>query len=257
MQKIDVMVLWAYESFIAVFICLHSFSPYSTCCYTNTAEFYFCLYTDLRHKTEEWLGKPGSLLSCLLGALSFRCLGSWKGYIKTGLLSPSASASLWYLCGILYRFPSQGHHFVTSGLDLEKMGLAMDSIQGSTVPGVWTCLAAMSLCRKATDLVTRVPWSRKSHLPPLHTQDIAKIHMGFTLLKSLGCLVVPPNRIILIYNKKQFFFPKKSKWSSKINQDLLLMSDLQREVAPAKLCFQERHPNNQLVVSIFQWGGWS
>lgn len=169
MQTIDVMVLRTLKSFITAFIFLHSFPPYSTCFYANSAQSCFYLYTsDLRHETEEWFGKPGS----------FMCLWSCKEHIKTGLLSPSTSASQWYLCGILYRFPCQGHHFVTSGLDLEKIGLAMENMQGSTVPGVWT---GMSLCRKTMDLETRVSWYHKSHLSPLHAQDIAKIHMGFSL----------------------------------------------------------------------------
>lgn len=153
MQTIEVMVPWTYKSFITVFICLHSFSLYSTCCYTNSAQSCFYLYIDLRHEIEKCFGKPGS----------FTCLWNWKEHIKTVLIPPSTSASLWYLCGILYRFSSQGHHFVLSGLDLENMGLAMDSIQESIVPGVWVCLSVMSLCRKSMDLVTRVSWSHKSH----------------------------------------------------------------------------------------------
>lgn len=131
----------------------------------------FLFIQRLRHEIEKWFGKPGS----------FSCLWSWKEHIKTGLIPPSTSASLWYLCGILHRFLPQGHHFVTSGLDLENMGLAMDSIQGSTVPGVWACLAVMSWCRKSMDLVTRVSWSHKSPSPPLHTPNITKIHMEFSL----------------------------------------------------------------------------
>lgn len=143
--------------------------------------FYLLLYQQCTilflfvHKPQTWNRK------CFGKRGSFPWVWSWKEYIQTGLIPLSTSASLQYLCGILYRFPSQTHHFVTRGLDLENMGLTMDGTQGSTVPGVWACLSVMSLCRKSMELVTRMSWSHKSHLTPLHTQDIAKIHMGFSL----------------------------------------------------------------------------
>lgn len=98
---------------------------------------------------------------------------------------------------------------MTSGLDLdwERMVSGMDSIQPSTVPEhgevFWACVAVIFMWMKAMDLVTRVPWCYKSHLPHLlPTQEVAKIHetLFFSVKElRLPCCAPKPNNAFFFF----------------------------------------------------------
>lgn len=101
------------------------------------------------------------------------------------------------------------------------------------------------------DPVTRVPWSHKSHLLHLlRTQEVVETKSMYDFLffsvKEIRLPSCAPKA-----KKKFFFFQKHPKWSSKTKHDLLLMSNLQSQVTPTKLCTPEQHSNNKLEVNVF------